>query len=61
MNWNSIAAIEDGGVTNIGALSINSTQLSAAPDLLFESTVIDALAQAPARPKRYMRVKVIQK
>lgn len=61
VNWTTMAAFEDGGVTNIGALSINSTQVSPAPDLLFESTVIDALAQAPARPKRYMRVKVIQK
>jgi hypothetical protein len=61
VNWTNIATFEEGAVTNIGALSINSTQISPAPDLLFESTVIDALAQAPARPKRYMRVKVIQK
>lgn len=42
-----MGTFEHNGVTNIGALSSNSMQVSPVPDVLFESIVIGAVAQAP--------------
>ncbi len=62
-NWTSIAYIDNGATfTTTGAPppSISEVEVLPYPDSVYQSTVIDGVAQSPTMPRRVMRLKITQ-